>query len=80
MKQFLFLGSSKEVPSPFFHCSDEELSVVLGRMHWLLGVCVTQSRVGVLTWEHSFGREKTHVCFLLFRLGQATSLFKPHHI
>lgn len=29
MKQFFFLGSSKEVLSPFFHCSDEELSVLL---------------------------------------------------
>lgn len=29
MKQFFFLGSSKEVLSSFFHCSDEELSVLL---------------------------------------------------
>lgn len=69
MKQFFFLGSSKEVLSSFFHCSDEELSVLLDTTEaeedaLALGVCMTQSRVGVLGGGMA-GSEKTHVCFLL---------------
>lgn len=85
MMQFFFLGSSKKAPSPFFHCSGEELSVILdtrgaeedilafgGLRDWKVG--------GGSSWGALLGSRKTHVCFPLVSLGQASSLFKTHHI